>query len=285
MISVDGIEYSFSRKLPAGAEKCTQLFLLRLLVGTAAIRKGALTVRQRTNYSVFPSVVQSGAWTDAINELNTNYGSSLQAAVFVKRALPDNRVFFRDILNEFSHFFLQSSRGCHIAGFVALYRILERFSYSVPLLYCSTQRDFAKTFEDLKKVFSAQNVGEISFFNKFLRVGGLIDQTVLDSLCEINFTSGAGNESKYFQAAAKCYDKFETQDASRASLGFKFGDTAKLIVAVRNRFFHLLSGGWQENISMTEIWDADEFFEGMNGVFCNFLSVVLVSVLIHKYSD
>jgi len=285
MISVDGIEYSFSRKLPAGAEKCTQLFLLRLLLGTAAIRRNGLVVRQRTNYSVFPSSAQSGTWANAIIDLNKNYGSSLKSAAFINRALLDNRVFFRDVLNEFSHFFLQSSRGCHIAAFVAIYRILERFSYSIPLLYCSTQRDFVKTFDDMKKMFSTQTAGELGLFNKFLRYGGLIDNTVLDSPCEINFTSGSGNESKYFQAILKCYNTFDSQDPSRATVGFKFGDSAKLIIAVRNRFFHLLSGGWQENISMTEIWDADEFFEGMNDAFCNFLAVVVISVLIHKYSD
>ncbi|KAA0070724.1 hypothetical protein CIW53_05075 [Rhodanobacter sp. T12-5] len=199
--------------------------------------------------------------------------------------MSDNRVFFRDILNEFSHYFLHSYRGSHIAAFVSLYRVLERFSYSVPLLYCSTQRDFAKTFEDLKKMFSTQSIGELGLFNKFLRAGGLIDKIVLESLCEISFTSASGNEARYFDAAAKCYEKYEAKDASRATLGLRFGDVPKLIVAIRNRFFHLLSGGWQENISMTEIWDADEFFEGMNGVFCNFLSVVIVSVLVHKYSE
>jgi hypothetical protein len=284
MISVDGIGYGFSRKLPVGADKCTQLFLLRLLLGSATVTKGKVVVQQRTNYSVFPCAPQVNLWSAALADFNVNYGVGLRAGEFVKRSVADNRAFFRDVLNEFSHYFLQTSRGAHIAAFVSLYRLLERFSYSVPLLYCSTQHDFGKTFDDLKKMFSTQAVGELGLFNKFLKVGGLIDRTVLDSHCQINFFSASGLESKYYRAAEKSYPSFVSKDPTRNSLGLPFGDLGKLIVAVRNRFFHLLSGGWQENISMTEIWDADEYFECMNGIFCNFLSVILVSVLAHKYS-
>jgi hypothetical protein len=285
MVSIDGLNYSFGSRLPADADKCTQFILLRLLLGTANVTKGGITTRQRVNYSVFPATHQPERWTAACADLSASYGVNVRTSTFVARSYADNRVFFRDILNEFSHYFLQSSKGCHLAAFVSLYRILERFSYSIPLLYCSTQRDFSKTFNDLKKCFSEKDAGELSLFNTFIRDGGLIDKTVLDTVCDINFASATGLEGKYFVAAEKCFNGFDQKDSSRAYLGLQFMKVGKLIAGVRNRFFHLLSGGWQNNISLTDIWDADEFFESMNPVFCNFLSIVVISVLLHKYAD
>lgn len=285
MAIVDGVEYKFSHKIPAQAGSCSQFLLLRILLGYARISKGAIKARQQMNYSTYPAVSANVSWPDALRGLNASYGASLSQRDFIRRAQLDNRLFFRDLLNEFSNYFIQEERSSHVAAFVCLYRALERLSYSVPLLYCSTQKDFTKTFDQLRACFSSKETGELGLFNTFLRAGGLIDQTTLDAVCDISFASGSGLESRFYAAAEKCFDKFEIKDASRFYLGVKFANVGKLLISVRNRFFHFASGGWQNNISLTEINDADEFFGNINPLFCNFLAIVLISIIIHKYDS
>lgn len=284
MVAIDGLEYSFGHRLPAGAEKSAQFVLLRLLLGSARIVKEGRALRQTTNYSLVPFVLQNASGRDSVAQFCSDYGVRLDSTSLIKKSLSDNRKFFRDILVEFSHYFLHTERASHLAAFVSLYRVLERMSYSLPLLYCSTQRDFTKTFEELKRFFSGVK-GELGFFRNFINLGSLVGRETLDILCEINFVSSFGREQAYFDATKRCFDKFHIEDSSRAHFGVKFKDVGELLVAVRNRYFHLMSGGWKENISLTEIQDADEFFESLNPVFCNFLAVVTLSIIAHKYSS
>ena len=89
----------------------------------------------------------------------------------------DNRDFYREILSEFLNFQIQAERGNDTSAFVFLYRILERISYSVPLLYTSTQSDFRGTFKDLKSILDADadGDGELGLFKKFLGKGQFSD--------------------------------------------------------------------------------------------------------------
>lgn len=133
------------------AERCYQYLLIRLLLGTLKVQFKDKKVNQKKDYSKITPQIQNVASGVATREyLNLEMGHKTTKS-FIKKALPVNRKLYEEILLEFSNYFYQTEQKSHTAAFIFLYRILERLSFSVPLLYASTSKDYYATFDDLKK--------------------------------------------------------------------------------------------------------------------------------------
>lgn len=283
LIPVDGIQYSFSTRLPKNAEKSIQFLLIRLLLGTAAISRGSRQVSPGIDYSTWPGRPQPLSGALAVKAFLSAYGVGKTQASFVKETIADNRRLFQDLLSEFSNFFLENDRGSHTAAFVFLYRALERLSFSIPLLYCSTSNDFIGTFNDLKGLFRGSDAGELGLLKKFLNQGRLIDGSILDTACTIDFSASALNGRRFYDAVTVRYSAFASSDPTRLQVEITYRRVPDLFVLLRNRFFHLRSGDGQLNISNRELHDSDEFFGVMNNVFCEFLAVLTLHAIAWKY--
>lgn len=260
--AIDGVEYLFRRRAPVNAEKSNQYLLVRSLLGSIDIQTGGRSIAQTRDYSVFPGVDQALSAASAFQKFLKVYGLGCTPEAFIKRTAADNRAFYQDLLAEFSNYFLETERGSHTSAFVHLYRILERLSYSIPLLYCSLSRDYMGTFSDLKAMFASDNdrSGEFGLFNKFLSQGKLIDTTLLDSAYRIDFSASPINKRRHFELIQRHSDKFIGADDTTYQVEIKFRDVPELLRNVRNRFFHFRTGDGQRNISMREIYDTNGFF-------------------------
>lgn len=273
-VIIDGISYTFDAPLPTNGGNSIQFILARLLIGPATLSHGSSRVVQRTNFSTIPSSRQINTrGSRAFLQFISDYRIGYTAAQFIRNTLPNNRVFFQDVLAEFSHYMIQSERKSHISAFVFLYRLLERMSYSVPLLYSKKSHDFVGTFNDLKAMFTSEASGEQGLFKKFLHSGKFIDPTILDTTYNIDFSAHADRD-KHFRVITKVFSDFQATTPATYQLQIRFRDVPALLTTVRNRFFHLRTGDGQSNISIKELGDPDSFFSELNPVLCSFLAVV-----------
>lgn len=279
IISLYGANYHPTGKWPKDGEKSNQLMLVRLLVGTANLENGSTKVIQDKNFSIVPPCPQSNRTKGVFNSFATNYDLGCNLTKFIKITATSNRPFFDDLLNEFSHYFIQTKQGAHTAAFVYLYRILERISYSVPLLYSSLSTDFIGTFNAMKELFKSDASGELGLFKKFLSQGKFIDPILLDTIYKISFKSTNGKQKNYFKLVNKHFSSFSWADPSTSEVEVKFRDVPSLFITLRNRFFHYRTGDGQDNIALSEIHDPDEFFSCVNEVFCSFLAIVALHAI------
>lgn len=276
---IDGVEYVFGQKLPPNGDKSIHLILVKLLIGPISINYGSKKLRQKINYSTIPSSIQIlKQGTASFKKFASDYNVSLLPDEFIKNNLPNNREFFRDILAEFSHYFIQTNSKSHLSAFVFIYRLLERMSYSFPLLYCKKEIDFFGTFQDLKNLFNLDSSGEHALFKKFLNQGKFIDKTILDTTYIIDFSTHS-NRDIYFKTMVKLFKSFESTDPSTYQLSIKFREIPNLLIIIRNRFFHLRTGDGKNNIAIKNFGDPDDFFLELNKTFCSFLAVLVLHIL------
>jgi hypothetical protein len=177
----DGLTYSYTDNSPANVERSPQYLLVRLLCGSITLSNGTTTLRQKTNYSSIPATPQLGVASNCVLNFLNDFNAGNGVDSFLRSIATENRSFYQNILAEFGNFFLQSRRKCHTTAFVFLYRALEQFSYSVPLLYCSTQREYVGTFNQLKELFNTDVKGDLGLFKKFLNQGSFIDEMELET--------------------------------------------------------------------------------------------------------
>lgn len=282
-VVIDGLTYSALGPLPKHADKSNQFLLVRLLTGSASVANGKATVKQLTDFSSLPPVLQMQKPSGTVADFLTAYSVGGDPKRFIRTTGSDNRRFYQDLLSEFANFFLQTKLGCHTAAFVFAYRILEKLSYTVPLLYCSTQRDYLGTFNDLKALFDPSLKGELGLFKKFLNQGQFIDSLKLDINYTVDFLSQHGHQAAFFKLTVKHHSEFTNTDVNLSQVEIKFRQVPELLKTLRNRFFHSLTGDGRDNIRLEEILDSDEYFASLNPVFCSFLSIVALQTIAKKY--
>ena len=173
--------------------------------------------------------------------------------------------------------------GNNTSAFVFLYRILERISYSVPLLYTSTQSDFQGTFNDLKAILNADIEGELGMFKKFLGKGRFIDPLKLQVAQKISFSTVSGHAANYYDLTKDKFNKFVSTDQVSHEVEIKFSEIPEFLITIRNRFFHSRTGDGRKNITTIEMPDSDEYFGKINPVIASFLAIVTLQTVAAKY--
>lgn len=282
-VQIHGVNLEKLGRIPKNSEKSYQYLILRLLLGTATVSRGSIKGRQKIDYSSLPSIPQTKSPSVAIKDFLASYAVGGDLVRFIRVTVPDNRDFYREILNEFINFHLQNVQGRHTGAFIFLYRILERISYSVPLLYASTQTDYIGTFNDLKAILNADVKGELGLFNKFLSQGKFIDKLKLQVNQKISFASASGHGISHFNLVCEKFDKFSSFDPNMQEVEIKLRDIPNFLITIRNRFFHSGIGDWKKNITLVEMPDPDEFFGKINPIIISFLSIVVLHTISAKY--
>lgn len=282
-VQISGTTLEGLGNIPQNAENSYQYLLIRLLLGTVTVSRESTRSKQTIDYSSLPAIAQTKTPAVAVKDFLTSYsiGGSVKRLIRLTRG--DNREFYREILSEFLNFYIQTTRGNNTSAFVFLYRILERISYSVPLLYTSTQSDFQGTFNDLKSILNADIDGELRLFNKFLGKGRFIDSIKLQVVQKISFLTASGYGPKYFDLTCKRYTKFASTDQTNHEVEIKFSDIPEFLINIRNRFFHFRTGDGRNNITTIEMPDSDEYFGKINPIITSFLAIVTLQTIAAKY--
>ena len=255
--------------MPAAASNSFQYLLLRLLIGALYVRRGTILVKQGTDYSIFPAAPQVRSGRLAVDHALAQFGRAGGGSAYIAHTASLNRTIYRDLLAEYSNYFIQRASGSHVAAFLSVYRIIERISFTAPLISVLSSRDHVKYFDTLKSFFGGKDEGELKLLSRCIGSGHFVESAFLDLPVAVTFNSPSGYASDHF-AVAKSYlaDKFYLSDPSLARFELKVRDCADACVVLRNRFFHFASGGWQNNISLVSLKDPDEFFACLNdGIF------------------
>ncbi|MDZ7796955.1 MAG: hypothetical protein U5N56_07890 [Candidatus Marinimicrobia bacterium] len=252
--------------------------LLRLILGTCDIRDSYTlgVIKQRNNYS------------NALNSKNTNVTSSTiksllspitlsQVDNYLAKNYNVNYSLINDLLYEYSYFFLNEKKGNHTTAFIHLYRILEYISYSFPLVHASTSKNFIGTFSSLKAYFAGDG-NELKFLEIFIE--RLFDSDpILASTFDINVQHS--NRSVRDKLYAGFHRVLPSENAefndSIYRVTITYSDLLKIIIQIRNRFFHFAVGG-QKNIRSSEIENPDLFFKHINNHAINWISIIYFEV-------
>ena len=257
--------------------------LYRLLLGTVNIQNTVTgeVFRQRTNYSIlgtststrfsytlFRNPLSGGATIDNIDN-------------YLSRSNPANIPLFRDLIYEFCSYFYYRSKNMHTISFLHIYRILEKMSFTFPLLYASRATDYTGAFSKLSSYFKTGN-SELNFFNMF--ISDFFEQIFLDYRVKFSITAQNDDIKEiYFKLLKKlCVNSspnitiVDSNEFSDITIANK--DTINLLIHIRNRYFHFAAGG-QRNIPSNEMIEANDFYEFLNDQFANWLSVIYFKIV------
>lgn len=198
-----------------------------------------------------------------------------------------NKEFFKTLNDEFSNFYYHTYKENHTLAFLHLYRILEYISYSFPLLYATSSRDFSKSFDSLKSFFSGdKDQGELKVFKFFIEkvMANEIDYKRLS--IDINIVSDIPEhrERIYNTIIKICETGFfeEHRMNKNSKISVKFSEYSSFIITLRNRYFHL-KNSHDQNMKSIDIVDSDFFFSLVNKKTAYFLSLVTLFVVKQSY--
>ncbi len=197
-----------------------------------------------------------------------------------------NSKFYGSIEPELIKCLIAVEKNNHLEAFFYLYRVIEGISYSIPLIYVSKHRNYDKTYKQLQSFFIKEQDGELAFFKRFLSET-FKDEDFFKSTIDIDFNSIDMLDLR--EAYYKIYlEKINGRPMSGRGLkGQTLNQEIKLsfigfydfMILIRNRFFHLTKGTWQENLSSTEILYPDYFFKPIINHGLNWVALVIFEII------
>ena len=259
--------------------------LIRLLTGTVNIRcnlTGKL-IKQRTNYSqliysrngrISSNTIKKAIYPYKLRDLDKYLIKSRWA----------NTKFYRDLFVEFSNYFLRIQENNQIAAFLHLYRILESSAYCFPLIWASRAKDYEGTFVKLRDYFNGANTGELGIFKKFM--DDMIDPAIRNTQAQLVITSiHADWQKNYYNTLLRNIDQGDlTSSTANYEIIIKCGCLTELLIKIRNKYFHFLTGQGS-NFNSDNIAEPNEFFSIINEILANWLSVIFFEILDHELNN
>lgn len=265
-----------------------EVLLLRLLTGTIDIQNTTFDVLipQRTNYSIHDYLTNTCIDENTILQVFTESDISIDnvKTYYLNIHTFGNRRLFENLLLELSNYFYQKNSSSYALGFLHLYRAIELVSYCFPLYYTSKAKSYEKTYVTLKDFFGKVE-GELNFFKKFVNEHLFKDnQTFLDIRLPINIVApGVELQEQYYNAFKKIctLGKITLNSAIPfTEIVISRRDLPSLIYSLRNRYFHLLSGDYNDNFSSSELAEINSFYENINDTILNWLTIIYIEILV-----
>ncbi|MFY7988808.1 MAG: hypothetical protein ACOVNP_08005 [Flavobacterium sp.] len=230
----------------------------------------------KSNLEIIPQYISDSFSLKDLSETITN-----------KDLIRRNKSFFETLNNEFCNFYYFTYKENHTVAFLHLYRILEYVSYTFPLMYAASTKDFSKSFDSLKGLFSGdKDQGELKVFKFFIQNVMSIEKNYKGLTIDINIISELDdyNERIYNTLLSICDKSIfeEVKNIENKRLCIKFSEFSSFIITIRNRFFHL-KNSQSTNIHSIDIVDSDFFFNLINRKCAYFLSLVTVLIINKSY--
>ena len=253
--------------------------VIRLILGNIKITHNNkdITLTQSINFTKLPLEEIDVLTTDCFKialELEDILNAAMKANVdgyFNRNRV--NNILYKKLLNELTLYFFNENKSS-VAAFVHLYRALELISYSFPLIYASNSVDYTGTYTKLQKFFGKDAVGELGFMRVFI-------DTIYDSdpILEYNFEISI--DASIFDYVKSDLEKIFKSDIpynfENGNFNIQFKHFIIAFITIRNRYFHFFTGKNQYNIS-AENYDIDDFFESLNPIVFNWLSIIICKI-------
>lgn len=253
---------------------------IRLLTGNLNIKcvvSGEI-YECRDDYSIIGTTIRT---TPSIKSLRESMGvSSNKSLNGICQNVGRNSSFYRDIFYESLLFIIYQKQNRNVEAFVFAYRLLERMSMVMPLIWASTSSDYSGAFTGLKNYFSGKNTGELEFFRKY--VDDIIAPSVAGVRATLNFISANPSwQSNYYDIidAIIAENRINVISSTKPiSIEIGYESMIPMMIALRNKYFHALTGV-TNNIKASQIADPDEFFSIINKLAFNWLVFVIFHVI------
>lgn len=278
--------------LRVNKKQSAEVILLRLLSGTIDFENviSKTKISQRKNYTITDFKNNSRISAKILIEIFKIDGTKINQLKIekyyndsIKRG---NKVFFENLLLEFCNYFYQSNKESHATAFLHLYRSVELISYSFPLHFATKSKSYKSTFNTLKDFFTKTD-GELSFFKKFVNEHLFQGNPILDINLDIKIDqSNAKLQEQYFIALKKlCANNSKNiivkSETNFSEIVITRRGLTSLIIDLRNRYFHLLSGDYNDNFSSSDLAEIDLFYKNVNEIILNWLSLIYIELLIN----
>lgn len=194
-----------------------------------------------------------------------------------------NKEFYDNLLNEYLNFYYYTHTRNHTIAFLHLYRILEYTSYTFPLLYAISTKDFSGSYDSLRTLFSGnKDKGELKVFKDFIGEIYSGDRYYNSMTIDIDILSDLPEYNKriYETILAICEPSFFEggRNSENRKLAVKFTQFSSFIITIRNRFFHL-KNSQSKNIYSIDIVDANHFFSLINKKCAYFIGLLTFEVI------
>lgn len=231
-----------------------------------------LKIKCKSNLEILPGYISETYSLQDISDILSN-----------PQIINRNKNFFESLNNEFSNFYYHTAKENHTVAFLHLYRILEYISYTFPVMYSTTTKDFSKSFDILKTLFTGEkDKGELKVFKDFIEIVMSLEKDYKRLTIDINILSDLNEYNKriYDTIIKICDANFfeQAKNVENSKLSIKFQEFSSFIITIRNRFFHL-KNSQDNNIKSIDIVDSDLFFSLLNHKCAYFLSLVTLVVI------
>ena len=127
-------------------------------------------IKPRTNF-IKPGVNFRLNTTTKISKFIFDNDLSVQDVEDVlKKIRHNNKNFWTNLRDQLCLLLLAFKQKKHVECFLIIYRIFEKISIAVPLIYASIQSEYSKAHKFLKSLNSGSNDGELAAFRELLPV-------------------------------------------------------------------------------------------------------------------
>lgn len=193
---------------------------------------------------------------------------------------PKNRKFYGELFMEICRYIHVYSEEKHIESFLHAYRILEKISMVLPLIWASKTNDYSGSFKDLKLYFNDEKSGELRTLERF--VNGFIDAGALSANCDFQFYSSNGDfqEKNYnlFKKICIAVNAEIKSETPYSSISIPYAKVNSVCISFRNRYFHLLTGD-PTNIGFQDCPDPESMFNSIHPLFFQWLMFNLAEII------
>jgi hypothetical protein len=265
-----------------------EALIIRQFLGLLKVQNNInnLKFRNLNNFSKSDYILNKRLSFKIFSEFEKDYEFTIQELnnYIIRSKHFGNKQLFRNFLLECTNFFYQKSKGNHTTAFLHLYRALELISYTFPLVYTSRSRNFHGTFIELKEFFN-KTESERQFLRKFVSQHLFKDEpSILDIRVQLLINAPHTHlQRQYFDVLMKICKRnnnIEILDNNpNSEIVTNKKSLISLMIDIRNRNFHLLTGDYNENVSCSDLYEIDNFFGNLNDVFCNWIALIYFKIL------
>ncbi|TGE29237.1 hypothetical protein [Hymenobacter metallicola] len=274
----DEILSSYPDSLRFDAKPSYESLLFRLILGQVYVNheNSDISFEQKINYSKLSEEFTSTNQEDpVIDWIDNEFGLLDLHRYFLVNRMNEN--MYKELIVEFTWFFLNKSKENHVAAFLNLYRALEYISYSFPLSFFSKSNRYYASYDTFKGFFTDKDQGQLKFFQEFLKA--YFEKSTLAMFTKLDTYAGSSlfDKNKYKIIKSLCSEFPFRDNGSVISIAYE--NMFDFMINLRNRYFHFQSDR-VGNISNYN-FDGELFFAGLNDKFVNWISAVYLEILTH----
>lgn len=277
-----------------------EMLLLRILTGTVDIehKLSGKIIKTRTNYCDYNLAKNSRLSATTLLKIfkEGTYANEKDIPkiyyekYYINFHKYGNQLFFKNLVDELCNYLHKQSLKSHSLAFLHLYRIIELISYTFPLHYTSRAKNYKKTFIQLKSYFNSldKSDGELAFLKNFINNHLLEGQSILDIELDIHIsTSDITLQKIYFENLKKICDdnNFLKNSVPNSIITISRRNLISLLIIIRNRYFHLLTGGYQNNFDSTVLPESDLYFEIVNDIGLTWVAQIYLEIVLTNMEE